>query len=310
MGKNKLYLKSFAKINLYLDIGKRLGSGYHEIETILQTVNLFDEICFEKLDKPVFHIDCNHHEVPIDKNSIVYKAVTAIMEESSIADHHRGLAVSIKKKIPLASGLGGGSSNIATILLGINELFCINMEPSRLMNLAVNFGMDISYFIRRGTVYARGRGEVLFPLRSINPPIYLILVNPGIKISTQWAYQAFDQEKKKCEEKPVNIGSFIHRRKSVQFYEFDKIIYNRFDYTISKYYPVIRRIKNELKELGVLYSSLSGSGPSVFGIVENKQKLDEIYSSIKGHYPFVFKTNTVRAGNLYLKNFKRISNNN
>ena len=308
MNKNTLFLKSYAKINLYLEIGKKIENGYHEIETIFQTINLFDEIFIEILDEPGFRIHCNHPEVPIGKDSIVYRAVTAIMQEKVIRNQGTGLKISINKRIPLASGLGGGSSNTATILLGISELLHLEMNVSRLMDLAADFGMDVPYFIRRGTVYAGGRGEVLFPLVSIDPPMYLLLVNPGIKISTKWAYGAFDQERENRSYKHVNISPFVQQRKRIQFCEIGNIIYNRFDLTISKYYPVINQIKDELKELGVLYTSLSGSGPTVFGIVENKQKLDEVYFGMKNHYPFICRASTVRAEKIYLDNVKQISN--
>lgn len=306
MGQDKLYLKSFAKINLYLDIGKKFENGYHEIETIFQTINLFDEICLEKIDEPVLRVYCNHPEVPIGKDSMLCRAVNAIMKEGGIKRKGRGLTISIKKKIPLASGLGGGSSNIATILLGIAQLFDIKMDSSQLRELAVRFGMDIPYFIHRGTVYARGRGEELFPLISIDPPFDLILVNPGMKISTQWAYHIIDQEQENSDPKNVDIVPFLNQKRKIRFGEMGYIIYNRFNSTISKYYPVISKIRNELQDLGIGYSSLSGSGPTVFGIVENEQKRDEVFFKIKDHYPFICRTSTVRAEKIVQENHEQV----
>lgn len=307
MGRDKLYLKSFAKINLYLDIGEKLENGYHEIETIFQTIDLFDEIYIEKIDEPVLRIDVNHPEVPIGKDSVVYRAVAAIMNEIVTGNQGVGLSISINKKIPLASGLGGGSSNVATILLGISELLDVKMDAYQLMDLAVHFGMDIPYFIRRGTVYARGRGEELFPLASVDPPVYLILVNPGIKISTQWAYHVFDQEQENDGRNTVNIEPFLYQKKSIQYCDIGNIIFNRFNSVISKYYPVINQIQNELKELGVLHTSLSGSGPTVFGVVENEQKLDQVYCKMKERYPFICRTSTVRAEKICWENYERVS---
>jgi len=295
-------LKSYAKINLYLDIRQKLNNGYHDIETIFQTINLFDEIRIEKLDDPGFRVNCNNPEVPVGKNSIVYQAIETMMQDKNIRNQSIGLAVSIKKNIPLASGLGGGSSNIATILLGISNLFHLEMTRSQLIDLATNFGMDIPFFITRGTVYAKGRGEILFPLISIDPPIHLLLVNPGIEVSTQWAYQSFDQEPgDRSNKKPLDIDPFLDKKKEFQLGNVSTVIYNRFDAIITKKYPVISHIKNKLKEMGALNASLSGSGPTVFGIFENEHQADEVYLKIRNLYPFVCKTRTIRASNIFLE---------
>jgi len=201
-------IRSYAKLNLYLDIGDKLDNGYHNIETIFQTINLFDEIKIEILNEPTYRIVCNNPEVPVGKESIVYRAIEIIMQGKN-----KGVAVSIDKKIPLASGLGGGSSNVASILLGICKLFQIKASTSQLIAIATSLGMDIPFFIERGTVYARGRGEILFPLTLEDRPIHLILVNPGIAISTKWAYQAFDEDKKEDFKKPIlDIISYINQK--------------------------------------------------------------------------------------------------
>ncbi len=291
-------LKSYAKINLYLDIGEKLNNGYHSIETIFQTINLFDEIYLEKLYKPILQLKCNHPEVPVKEDSIMYKAIKSI-----IKDRNMGLAVSIYKNIPLASGLGGGSSNIATILLGVCKLFHLKISLSQLTVLISKFGMDMPFFIRRGTVYARGRGEILFPLLPIDPPIHLILINPGIKLSTKWAYQIFDEETREVPKKPhLSIDCFLKQKKVIQLNNIQKITYNHFEKLLSKRYPVINEMINKLKQEGALVATLSGSGPTVYGVFESKPKADEAYHKIKDKYPFVYKTNTVRADNIILEN--------
>lgn len=292
-----LHLKSYAKINLYLDIGKKLNNGYHLIETIFQTINLFDEISIQKLDDPIIRLECNHTEVPIDKDSIVYLAA-----ETMIKDKNKGLAISIHKNIPISSGLGGGSSNIATILMGICKLFHLEMGSSQLLDIATHFGMDIPFFIKRGTVYAKGRGEILFPLMPIDPPIHLVLINPGIKIPTKWAYQVLDQELKNDHYKPsLDIQRFINRRNSIQLHEIKQTIYNRFDKIISQKYPIIIEIKERLKEVGALATALSGSGPTVYGIFENKAEANKVYNKLKDQYFFVYHTRTVKASSLFLE---------
>ncbi|HKK83001.1 MAG TPA: 4-(cytidine 5'-diphospho)-2-C-methyl-D-erythritol kinase [Atribacterota bacterium] len=289
-------LKSYAKLNLYLDIGEKLDNGYHNIETIFQTINLFDEINIEKLDEPEYRIICNNPEVPVGEESIVYRAIEIMMK-----GRNKGVAVSIDKKIPLASGLGGGSSNVASILLGICNLFQTKVSISQLIIIATSLGMDIPFFIERGTVYARGRGEVLFPLTLEDRPIHLILVNPGIAISTKWAYQAFDEDKKDDLNKPsLDINRYLSQKEMISVSKIRKYIYNRFDSIICKKYPLISEIKSQLIELGALSATISGSGPTVYGVMEDEQKADEVYKKLKNQYPFVYKSKTIRAKNIFI----------
>jgi len=291
-------LRSYAKLNLYLDIGEKLDNGYHNIETIFQTINLFDEIKIEKLNEPTYRIVCNNPEVPVGEESIVYQAIEILMKGKN-----KGVAVSIDKKIPLASGLGGGSSNVASILLGICKLFQIKVRFSQLIAIATSLGMDIPFFIERGTVYARGRGEILFPLTLEDRPIHLILVNPGIAISTKWAYQAFDEDKKDDLNKPIlDIDRYINQKDVMSISKIRKYIYNRFDSIICKKYPLISKIKSQLIELGALSATISGSGPTVYGVMENEQKADEVYKKLKNQYPFVYRAMTIRAKNIFINN--------
>lgn len=284
-------LRSYAKINLYLDVGEKLSNGYHNIKTLFQTINLFDEIIIEKLNKPIYQIQCNNPEVPIDKNSLVYRTIEAILREEKY-----GVAVSIDKKIPLAAGLGGGSSNVATILLGICTLFQLDIKKEDLLSLATSFGMDVPFFLERGTVLAKGRGEILFPIETKDPTLQLVLVNPGIKISTKWAYQAFDEENKdSIEKQKIDIFEQVKTKNIISLFDISDYLYNRFDSIICKEYPIIRKIKSKLMKLGAISATISGSGPTVYGIFSNKSKADDAYYLLKREYPFVHKTTTVRA---------------
>jgi 4-diphosphocytidyl-2-C-methyl-D-erythritol kinase len=289
-------LRSYAKINLYLDIGDKLNNGYHCIETLFQTINLFDEITIEKLNEPTYNIYCNNPKVPDDKNSLVYRAIERIM-----GDNKYGLAVCIDKKIPLAAGLGGGSSNVASILQGISKLFKLNISKNKLMSIATSLGMDIPFFLERGTVYASGRGEILFPLNLKDDiPLNLVLVNPGIEISTKWAYHTFDEENKNYFKKQdLNILKQLKQNNLISLPEIGKYIYNRFDSIISKQYPVIEEIKKKLIESGAISTTISGSGPTVYGIFDNKTEAIEGYNKLKNNYPFVCRTTTTKAKKIF-----------
>jgi|LDZT01.1.fsa_nt_gi 4-diphosphocytidyl-2-C-methyl-D-erythritol kinase len=288
-------LRSYAKINLYLDIGKKLNNGYHNIESLFQTINLFDEITIEKLEKPIYVIQCNDPEVPIGKNSLIYRAIEMILRGEKY-----GVAISINKKIPLAAGLGGGSSNIATILLGICTLFQLDIKKKELLSMATSLGMDIPFFLERGTVYARGRGEILSPLKLEDTKLQLVLVNPGIKISTKWAYQAFDRgNRDSIEEHKLDILKQIRQKNIISLSDISEYVYNRFDTIICKEYPIIKKIKSKLMDLGAISATISGSGPTVYGILNNKSKADDAYDILKREYPFVCRTITIRAEKIF-----------
>lgn len=291
-------LKSYAKINLYLNISKKLENDYHNIETIIQTINLYDEISIKKIKEPYIYIECNNPEVPIGKDSMLYRAVEMLPK-----NEEKGLAISIYKRIPLAAGLGGGSSNVATVLMGICKLFHLKLSLSQLIDLGTQLGMDIPFFLVRGTVYAKGRGEIMFPLKSIFPPIPLLLINPGIKISTKWAYHRFDEESNKTTfhstTPDLKVDYLINSNKTIKPSEIYKNIYNSFDSIISKEYSIVGKIKKHLRDMGALIVSISGSGPTVYGIFENKNQADWAYNEIKDKYPFVYNASTVRARNIF-----------
>lgn len=290
-------LKSYAKINLYLDIKDKLDNGYHKIETLFQTINLYDEILIQKIEKPVYQIECNNPLVPIGKESIVYQAVTLLMQDNDF-----GVDIKINKNIPIAAGLGGGSSNVASVMIGICRLFKLPLKASRLRDIALNLGMDIPFFFERGTVYAEGRGEILYPILTAGNPLHIMLINPGINISTKWAYDAFDTEKSdNYKRSRIDFYSYIEKRNVLNLREFSDQIYNCFDFIISKKYPVIDEIKEKLKDLGAVSATISGSGPTVYGIMKNKQQAISAYKKLKNKYRFVYKAKTIRARNIFFK---------
>ena len=291
MAKNVLKLKSFAKINLYLKIGHKLDDGYHNIESIMQTIDLFDEISFEKTDKPGIFIECNNPEVPIDKNSIVYKAAETLMNNIK----GEGIKISIKKHIPISSGLGGGSSNVATVLKGICRLFSLPLNSAQLQKIATNFGMDIPFFIRGGIAFVKGRGELVSSLPPISPSIPLILINPGIKVSTRWAYQLYDKLIDTNIRSIIEISHLLNRKENIKPIEIYDVIYNSFDSILSQKFPIIEQIKNRLKNLGSIGATISGSGSTIYGIFEKKKDIIRVYNEIKGQYPLVYKAYTIEV---------------
>ena len=284
---NKIKINSYSKINLTLNILSRREDGYHEIETIMQSINLADQVIITK-EKEGIKIKCNHPEVPVNANSLAYRSAEKIINRYGIK---KGVKIEIEKKIPLASGLAGGSANSATILIGINKLFSLNLSNEDLRGIGEELGMDVPFFIQNGTALAYQRGEKLTPLSSINPPLWMIILNPGFNISTHWAYNNLDLDSVKREKN--NTKAMLKALKEGKSQEIAKNLFNSFESLIIKKYPEVGRIKNRLIEEGVLGALMSGSGPTVFGITQNKEEALKIYEKLKPEYKLIWVVHTV-----------------
>ena len=284
---NKIKINSYSKINLTLNILSRREDGYHEIETIIQSINLADQVIITK-EKEGIKIKCNHPEVPVNANSLAYRSAEKIINRYGIK---KGVKIEIEKKIPLASGLAGGSANSATILIGINKLFSLNLSNEDLRGIGEELGMDVPFFIQNGTALAYQRGEKLIPLSSINPPLWMIILNPGFNISTNWAYNNLDLDSIKREKN--NTKAMLKALKEGKSQEIAKNLFNSFESLIIKKYPEVGRIKNRLIEEGVLSALMSGSGPTVFGITQNKEEALKIYEKLKPEYKLIWVVHTI-----------------
>jgi len=284
---NKIKINSYSKINLTLNILSRREDGYHEIETIMQSINLTDQVIITK-EKEGIKIKCNHPEVPVNANSLAYRSAEKIINRYGIK---KGVKIEIEKKIPLASGLAGGSANSATILIGINKLFSLNLSNEDLRGIGEELGMDIPFFIQNGTALAYQRGEKLIPLSTINPSLWVIILNPGFNISTHWAYNNLDLDSIKGEKS--NTKAMLKALKERKSQEIAKNLFNSFESLIIKKYPEVGRIKNRLIEEGVLGALMSGSGPTVFGITQNKEEALKIYEKLRPEYKLIWVVHTI-----------------
>jgi 4-diphosphocytidyl-2-C-methyl-D-erythritol kinase len=256
---------AYAKINLGLHIVGKRPDGYHNIETIFHRINLFDEINIENSDH--ISIVCTDPSVPTDSSNHCWKAVDLLRNELGIT---AGAAITIEKHIPLGAGLGGGSSNAATVLTLLPRLWNIAVEPSVLQSVALRIGSDVPYFLNGSTAYAEGRGEVLTPV-PVSLPYWIVLVNPNIHISTPWAYSALAVQRN---------GMFPNRPKMLELFTSDPIktilsSENDFEPVVFDAHLKIKKIKLQLKELGAVLSLMSGSGSSMFGL------FDDMVSALK-----------------------------
>jgi len=283
----EIEIDSYSKINLTLNILAKRQDGYHDIETIMQSINLADRI-FIKEEKEGIKIKCSHPLVPVDSQSLTYRSAEKILHRYRIT---RGVKIEIDKKIPLAGGMAGGSANSASILVGINKLFALNLSNKDLREIGEELGMDVPFCIQNGTALAYHKGEKVTPLSPINPPLWIIIINPGFEIPTKWAYNNLNLEWLKKEKN--NTKGMLNALKEGELTGITKNLFNSFEGLIIKKYPEIGKIKDRLIEEGALGALMSGSGPTVFGIAQNKEQALKIYEKLKSEYKSIWAVQTV-----------------
>jgi 4-diphosphocytidyl-2-C-methyl-D-erythritol kinase len=283
----EIEIDSYSKINLTLNILGKRHDGYHDIETIMQSINLADRL-FIKEEKEGIKIKCSHPLVPVDTQSLAYRTAEKILDRYRIK---KGVKIEIDKKIPLASGMAGGSANSASILVGINKFFDLNLSNKDLREIGEELGMDVPFCIQNGTALAYHRGEKVTPLPPINPPLWIIVINPGFEIPTKWAYNNLDLSLIKREKN--NTIAMLKALKEEGLEKIAKNLFNSFEELIIKKHPEIGKIKDRLIEEGALGALMSGSGPTVFGIAQNKEEALKIYEKLKSEYKSIWVVHTI-----------------
>lgn len=281
----EITLEAFGKINLSLDVLHKRADGYHELNTIMQQIDLKDTIILRELNEGV-KIECNNREVPLDNTNLVYKAWEKVIEKTGI---NRGIHIIIDKKIPIASGLAGGSTNGAAVLKGLNKLWGLNLSQQELMDIGLEIGADVPFCIMGGTAQAKGIGEKLTKLKSFSNKMVL-LANVGIPISTAYVYGNLNLS---------TINSRIDIDKMVQYIEQDDLpklaqsMANVIEQVVIKEYPIIDKIKKDMIKCGALGSIMSGSGPTVFGLFDNEDKLYKCKNKLEKRIEKVFVAKTI-----------------
>ncbi|MBS1519071.1 MAG: 4-(cytidine 5'-diphospho)-2-C-methyl-D-erythritol kinase [Bacteroidetes bacterium] len=265
----KVILKSYPKINFGLRILRKRTDGYHDIETIFYPVKIYDEIGLKidgsETDLNSVILKSNKSYIPLNKDNLCYKAVWNFFKAFRIADPYR-IEIDLVKNIPVGGGLGGGSSNAATIIKFLVNYFSINIEENRekILELALSVGSDVPFFLIMKPCYAEGRGEKLKILRDFRVNQNILIVNPNIHISTRWAFENLNYPPDFKKDSILrNISGFDPEVFRNIENDFEKIVFGKF--------PVLRDLKNYMLENGAVYSSMSGSGATIFGLFdENK----------------------------------------
>ena len=265
-----LKLKAMAKINLGLDVLRKREDGYHDLRMIMQTVYLYDKIELKVTEEPGIRVLTNLSYLPTNEDNLVYRAAKLLMDEFSIK---KGVEIQLKKYIPVAAGLAGGSSDAAAVLVGINRIFRLNLSQEDLMKRGVKIGADVPYCIMRGTALAEGIGEKLTRLPN-TPDCYVVLAKPGVHVSTQFVYGNLKANELK--DHP-DIDGQIDAIKNGDFYGMAERMGNVLETVTVPAHPVIDEIKDIMKQEGAVNAMMSGSGPTVFGLFDDEEKAQSAF---------------------------------
>ena len=251
-----------AKINFLLDVIEKRPDGYHELRMIMQRVALYDRICLTTTATPGIQVICNSKWAPDGPKNIAWKAARSLFDHTGIDS---GIKIEISKYIPVAAGLGGGSSDAASVLMGMNELLRLGLTAAELMDIGRTLGADVPFFIFKDPALAEGIGEKLTSLPSI-PKCWILLVNPKVHVSTAWVYRSLQLTSRKELNKLPEFFDTVEQLAALLSNDLESV-------TIPAH-PVIAAIKERLVRMGAVGSMMSGSGPTVFGIFKRFEEAE------------------------------------
>jgi 4-diphosphocytidyl-2-C-methyl-D-erythritol kinase len=271
-----LVVKSKAKINLGLNIVSKRSDGFHNLETIFYPLKLSDELSISKSDK--FSFQTNNKILIEDNNNLIIRAKDALENLLGTELH---VNIYLKKNIPIGAGLGGGSSNAAATLLALTKLFNLKIQQNDLLDIALELGSDVPYFLNPVSAFAESRGEIITPINlKINE--YLLTVNPGIHISTKWAFGRITPKKTK-----ISLKFFVEKDK-IEIEDLISIATNDFEKIVFEHFLKVKEIKDKMMELGAIISMMTGTGSTVWGIFKEKEIAEktEQYFKIKNYFTY------------------------
>lgn len=267
-------LRAMAKINLGLDIIGKRPDGYHEVRMIMQTIQMYDVLEIQKKNTPGIFLTTNLPFIPTDERNLVYKAAKLLMDEFGITE---GISLRLEKSIPVAAGMAGGSSDAAAAFVGVNNLFHLGLGKRELMERAVQVGADVPYCVMRGTALAEGIGEKLTRIPPV-PRCFILIGKPGVTVSTKTAYESLNLDG--ISSHP-DIDGLMEEIRKGDLRGMSKKMGNVFEPGIIEKYPVIQEIKNVMEAGGALKALMSGSGPTVFGVFDDRRRMMETAEELR-----------------------------
>ena len=276
-----LELKAYGKINLGLDVVRRREDGYHEVRMIMQTIQMYDLLDIRKKSETGIVLSTNLPYVPSDylpdnENNLGYRAAKLLMDEFGIRD---GVEIKMKKFIPVAAGMAGGSSDAAAVLFGVNKMFGLGLSKQELMERGVRLGADVPYCIMRGTALSEGIGEILTPLPPM-PQCRVLIAKPAVSVSTKHVYESLNLPSLGAEAHP-DIDAM---RAAIEKKDLSGVVSqlgNVLETVTIPENPVIQTLKDKMMEMGADGSLMSGSGPTVFGLFTNQTAAQAAYEELR-----------------------------
>jgi 4-diphosphocytidyl-2-C-methyl-D-erythritol kinase len=273
--------KAPAKINLTLDVLHKREDGYHELEMVMTSIDLADRIDLMETDDGQIHMDSTSGLVPLDEQNLAFRAASLIRERFGI---RQGVRIFIHKKIPVAAGLAGGSSDAAATLRGLNRMWKLGLKPEELVELGAELGSDVPYCVRMGTALAKGRGEILRPLPP-PPPCWVVLAKPPHGVSTADIFRRLDIGR--ISSRPDTEGMIDALSRS-DYPAVCRLLGNVLEEVTLEMFPEVRRLKERIRRYGADGVLMSGSGPTVFGLVDRESRARRIVNALRGFCRQVF----------------------
>jgi len=278
----ELEKKSPCKVNLLLNILGLRPDGFHELETVLHPVKVHDTLRFTRAGQCV-ELTCSEKALPTDSNNLVHRAASGFLEAAGARE---GIRIHLEKKIPLAAGLGGGSGNAATTLLGLNELFGSPLAAGQLQDIAARLGSDIPFFLHGQPALATGRGErieALAPFPALDGAVFL-LINPGFGIATAWAYKQLARFPAAQNGQPGRAEKLIKLLRTVDLAEAGREFYNALEAPALEKYPLLALFQEFLRAQGVTATRMSGSGSTTFAIVRGESEARKLENQVQAKF--------------------------
>lgn len=269
----KISINAMAKINLGLDVLRRRENGYHDVKMIMQTVNIYDTLEFVKLQEPQIIVKTENEELPTDENNLIYKAVKLLFDRCNVQE---GVEITLIKRIPIAAGMAGGSTDAAAALVGSNYLFDLKLTLEELKEIGVKIGADVPYCIEGGTALSEGIGEVLTKLPDA-PDCFVVVAKPDISVSTKYVYENLHANELKYHP---DIDGMVEAIREGSLDGVCQRMENVLETVTERKYPVISQLKNLLKDAGAENSLMSGSGPTVFAIFKEEEAAAEALQKV------------------------------
>ncbi|QIK52027.1 4-(cytidine 5'-diphospho)-2-C-methyl-D-erythritol kinase [Jeotgalibaca porci] len=276
-----------AKINLTLDVLYRRADDYHELEMIMSSVDLADYLTFTPLEEDKIEVFTNKAFLPVDQRNHVYQIIKLVKERYNIRE---GMLVEIEKKIPVAAGLGGGSTDAAAALRALNRIWELNLSVQEMIELGMQVGTDVPYSIVGGTAFVSGRGEIVTPINPM-PSCWVVLAKPRISVSTKTVFRALEVErldyipKSRIVADAIEIGDYKGMADNLS---------NALEAVTFERHPKLRQLSERMERYGMDGVTMSGSGPTIIGFSQNYSRAKRVYNSLRGFCEEVYITRTLK----------------